>query len=113
MIPSDLTLSIDRGPTDACVRLVPVNLERVMLNLIANARDAIVGAGSSHISIGLQANDTVTLAVRDSGSGLDESTRLRMFEPFFTTKLIGRGSGLGLTLVPSTVIDAGGSIMVE
>ena len=35
MIPSDVTLTIDRGPTDACVRLVPVNLERVMLNLIA------------------------------------------------------------------------------
>ena len=38
MIPSDVTLTIDRGPTDTCVRLVPVNLERVMLKLIANAQ---------------------------------------------------------------------------
>lgn len=113
VIPSDIKMTIDPGSANACVRLVPVNLERVMLNLVANARDAIVGAGTIHISIGLQAIETVTLSIRDSGCGLDEATRQRMFEPFFTTKQTGRGTGLGLTLVQSLVIDAGGSVMVE
>lgn len=113
VIPGDIKLTIDLGAPGACVRLVPVNLERVMLNLVANARDAIVGAGSIHIAIGLQGTEIVTLSISDSGCGLDESTRQRMFEPFFTTKQLGRGSGLGLTLVQSLVIDAGGSVTVE
>ncbi|MES2603394.1 MAG: ATP-binding protein [Pseudomonadota bacterium] len=119
VIPSDIQLVLDTGVKNALIRVVPINLERALLNLVANARDAIAGHGRLNIVVGIQpAADAgqmpmVSLSVKDSGSGLDAETQQRMFEPFFTTKHVGSGTGLGLTLVQSFVLDANGSISVH
>jgi CheY-like chemotaxis protein len=106
------------------VKADAMQLEQVVLNLALNARDAMGGKGRLVISTGnlhreaqespgsLPAGDYVSLAVTDTGSGMDEETRSRIFEPFFTTKPPGEGTGLGLWTVYSIVRQAGGGIEV-
>jgi signal transduction histidine kinase len=114
----------------ALIRIDPTRLEHAILNLAANARDAmpeggrlaiIVGvepaavrsAGSMDGHRGLTDGDRVSLTVRDTGEGMDEETLARVFEPYFSTKGRGRGTGLGLAAVYGTVQDSGGDIRIE
>lgn len=111
------TLTIEDRAKDALVPMESKELEQVLLNLAANARDAISDSG--HVGIVLRepnADDLVThdrliLEVYDDGAGMDEETRARVFEPYFTTK--PHGSGLGLALVHAAIVRAGGSLTVE
>jgi two-component system cell cycle sensor histidine kinase/response regulator CckA len=122
LLPSDIELDIARRSSGR-VRLDPAQLERVLLNLVANARDAIAGAGQIEIASvnqsfhdgqhGLAPGHYVCLSVKDDGSGIDDATRQRLFEPFFTTKPGGKGSGLGLAMVRAFVLEAGGQVVVS
>jgi two-component system cell cycle sensor histidine kinase/response regulator CckA len=92
------------------------HLEQVLINLTTNARDAMDGRGTLTIdaaNANLDAGPYVQLTVRDSGSGMDEATKVRLFEPFFTTKAEAQGTGLGLAVALEIVQDSGGSIAVE
>lgn len=94
-------------------------LERVLLNLINNARDAMSGGGTIRIDIAQTQNDSkedtlgraVSIAVTDVGVGMDATTRARAFEPYFTNK--AGGTGLGLAVARHIVTRAGGLIDVE
>jgi PAS domain S-box-containing protein len=96
-------------------------IEQVILNLVVSARDAMEDGGDLRISVGVSepprlmagAGPCVLLTVADTGRGMDPETASRVFEPFFTTKERGRGSGLGLSTVYSTVRQSGGHIEVE
>lgn len=96
-------------------------LERLVMNLVMNARDAMPEGGTIAIEIeeaevddGPAAPGTwIVLSVRDQGHGIDDETREHLFEPFFTTKGPGRGSGLGLSIVHRIVERCGGFIRVE
>jgi PAS domain S-box-containing protein len=121
-----IELRVTLGARDWRVRADTGRIEQVLMNLSANARDAMPEGGSLTIEtkqlflaerdaqpLGLSSGDYVTLEVRDTGTGIDESTRERIFEPFFTTKEAGQGTGLGLSTVYGIVKLAGGAIDVQ
>ena len=101
----------------------PHQLEQVVLNLAANARDAMPNAGKLRIETSMVdaaekesapgSHRTVRLRISDTGCGMDERTRERAFEPFFTTKGPGRGTGLGLSTVYGIVHQNQGTIHVS
>jgi PAS domain S-box-containing protein len=119
-----LRLAPGLGP----VRADPGQLEQVLLNLALNARDAMPRGGrisieTSHAELtpayirrkpgtAIQPGEFVTLAVSDTGHGMDKETLSHIFEPFFTTKGVGKGTGLGLSTVYGIVKQSDGYVWV-
>lgn len=105
------------------VRADAADLEQVLMNLLVNARDAVLeqrrDAARIDVSVSNQRGDPgqadgfVVLSVRDNGVGMTESAKQHVFEPFFTSKEVGRGTGLGLATSYAIVRDLGGRIEVE
>jgi len=114
----------------------PEQIEQALLNLLANARDALPVGGRVEIDVSELNHDVDTagaewhaeagrycvLSVSDTGCGMDARTRAHMFEPYFTTKNVGnagndgstgRGTGLGLAMVHSMIRQVGGHVLVE
>lgn len=86
----------------------------VILNLTANAAQAIHGTGRFEVALTPHDDGSATdIDLRDSGPGISEEVQARMFEPFFTTKPAGQGTGLGLPIVQTLVAGFGGSLQVE
>jgi signal transduction histidine kinase len=100
-------------------KIDPVGFEMAVLNLAANARDAMPNGGMLVISTAKldashgEAPQSIVIAVSDNGSGMSEEIRARAFEPFFTTKGPGRGTGLGLASVYGFATQAGGSVEID
>ncbi len=105
-------------PPVACL---PGEFNQVILNMVVNASHAIadvIGDGSKGkgvITIGTRFNgDVAEVRIGDTGTGMPEHVRARIFDPFFTTKGVGRGTGQGLAIAHSVIVDKhGGSIQVE
>jgi PAS domain S-box-containing protein len=109
------------------VRTDTVQMEQVLMNLAANARDAMPEGGKLTIETSSAVLDRkhgrsrtdvepgryVVLAVSDTGTGMDERTRIRVFEPFFTTKEEDKGTGLGLAMVDGFARQCGGHVSVS
>jgi len=111
LIPEDVELLMELGEGVPPVDADPAQLEQVLLNLVLNARDALMGSGRIIIATAAVTGG-VRLRVSDTGVGMDDATRARIFEPFFTTKDSSKGSGLGLSTVYSIVHQCGGQISV-
>jgi PAS domain S-box-containing protein len=123
----EIDFDIVRGATPTMVVADPAQIEQIVLNLVVNARDAMPGGGRLTVTIEEIDVDQVAalaeieggggryarLSVSDTGTGIDERTRVRLFEPFFTTKEEGKGTGLGLSIVYGIVKQNHGFITVE
>ena len=96
----------------------PGRLNQVFLNLIVNAAHAVADANpeaGGKISVRSHAEDgVVAVTIADNGSGIPKHIRDKIFDPFFTTKAVGRGTGQGLSIARSIVVDAhGGTLSFE
>lgn len=109
-------IDFKREPGLGRVFIEPSQFERIVMNLVLNARDAMADGGTIGVALtgGQPAtNGHVMLAVSDMGGGIEPGVLDRIFDPFFTTKPRERGSGLGLTIVQQAVERAGGDLRVE
>jgi PAS domain S-box-containing protein len=122
----DVELNVVAAARLGRILVDPGQMERVLMNLVVNARDAMPLGGMLTIETAERKLDQsfaaertnlkpglhVLLAVSDNGNGMDRETQSRVFEPFFTTKEPGKGTGLGLATVFGIVQQSGGAISV-
>jgi signal transduction histidine kinase/ActR/RegA family two-component response regulator len=123
-LPKGIDFAVGDIPSSAILAAESVQLQQVILNLCTNAAQAMDGVGRIELSAEIQELDCgrtlshgrlapgryVSLAVRDSGRGMDEMTLARIFEPFFTTR--ADGNGLGLATVREIVSEYEGAMNV-
>ncbi|MEZ4462221.1 MAG: ATP-binding protein [bacterium] len=89
-------------------------LEQVLVNLVVNARDALVDRPNAAISIEAERREKeVLVTVSDNGSGIEPDALYRIFDPFFSTKKRGQGTGLGLAVVSQIIRNHGGRVDVS
>lgn len=126
IIGEDIQLRLYLDPKLWNIKVDPVQIEQVIMNLISNARDAMHDGGvltiqtanalldeeyaKKHISV--IPGEYVMIAIEDTGVGMTEDVKAHIFEPFFTTKEIGKGTGLGLATVYGIVKQSSGNIWV-
>ncbi|MBX7197624.1 MAG: PAS domain S-box protein, partial [Sandaracinaceae bacterium] len=124
LLGEDIELVFYPGANLGAVKADAGQIEQVLMNLAVNARDAMPSGGRLTIRtenaavddeyagrhLGMRPGSYVKIAVRDTGTGMDEVTLARIFEPFFTTKAAGKGTGLGLATVYGIVKQSNGHI---
>ncbi|HEY5998696.1 MAG TPA: response regulator [bacterium] len=120
-------LACPPAPGLRLVRCSLVHIQKVVMNLVMNAFEAIPGRGEVRMALanravtaetssaaGVPPGAYVSLRVDDTGPGIPAGELARVFEPFYTKKVLGRsGTGLGLTVVSNTVQEHGGSVTVD
>lgn len=127
LLGSQIRLQVASYPGPLTLQGNPGQIDQIVMNLLVNARDAIVGGGHVEIKTGrltisegqmegfplVVPGEYAQLLVRDDGAGMSEEVRARVFEPFFTTKGPGKGTGLGLATVYAIAHQYGGGVTVE
>lgn len=126
-LPSTIKIELSIDDNLPAVMTNPTTMNQVLLNLAINARDAMNGAGRLDICLSHVKNineksfithrpikgDWVELAVSDNGSGIDPAIINDIFTPFYTSKTIGKGTGMGLSVIYGIIKSCNGHILVE
>jgi signal transduction histidine kinase len=124
LIGEDIDLQLALAPALSAVKIDAGSIDQVVMNLVVNARDAMPHGGKLTIQTGeteiaepttgvppgIKPGRYVTLAVQDTGVGMEQTVQEHLFEPFFTTKEAGKGTGLGLSTAYGIVKQNGGDI---
>ncbi len=127
IIPSSISIITEYEKDLPSVLMNKDKLQQLIMNLCINAKDAIHEKGTIKINLKQQTNidyecacchrkldgDWVELSVSDNGSGMTEDTLIHLFEPFFTTKDIGKGTGMGMSVVHGIITSHMGHTVVE
>ena len=129
LVGEDILLSVYVAEDELPVFVDPMQIEQVLINLVANARDALEGRNNPRITLvaerrhleesrklkgaELRAGDYATIEVTDNGIGMSPEVASQAFEPYFTTKLMGKGSGLGLAIVASVATTLSGAVELQ
>ena len=109
-----IEVSLHYPTSDVVVMGNAIQLEQVFVNLLTNARDALVNAPRKNIIITcITKGQMVDISVGDTGPGIPAGLEQRIFDPFFTTKEVGVGTGLGLSIIYGIIKEHQGSIVVE
>jgi nitrogen-specific signal transduction histidine kinase/CheY-like chemotaxis protein len=125
-LPEDIELTIELAPEAPAIKVDVGMFDNALINLALNARDAMPDGGALTISTrrktyqGETADSDgeaiygayVVVSLRDTGSGIDENNLKKVLEPFYTTKGVGRGTGLGLSMVYGFVHQCGGYLLI-
>jgi signal transduction histidine kinase len=126
LLRDDVELTVKCSEEPCLVKVDPGQIQQLVLNLAANAGDAMPDGGHLDIEVkaveldetnvrqhpSLKVGRYATLAICDTGTGMDSETAAHIFEPFFTTKESGKGTGLGLATVYGIAKRSGGDIWV-
>lgn len=125
LVGEDVEILLRLSPDPGLITADPGQIEQVLMNLSANARDAMPDGGTLTFATASLTHDSATngldvgvgsfvvLTVSDTGQGMSEAVLEKLFEPFFTTKSLDKGTGLGLSTVYGIVKQSGGSIRVD
>jgi PAS domain S-box-containing protein len=109
-----IQFELDLPPPELTLECNSTLLSQVILNLLTNARDAVVGRDEKWIRISVTENEkSIEISVTDSGPGIPPENRDKIFAPFFTTKSVGAGTGLGLSVSRNTIEKHGGKIFLD
>jgi len=112
-IPDNIRINID-VPDNIQATLGPQRIERVLINLIVNAVHAMKDGGDITIRAKNEFDkEGFSFQVTDTGEGIDEKIVSKIFDPFFTTKDVGKGSGLGLSIIYGIMEQHDGNISVS
>lgn len=122
LIGETISVRVETDRQPALVEVDPSSLEQAILNLAANARDAMPLGGELVLAVrsypaclgaeSAEPQSHVAVAVSDTGTGIPPASMRHLFEPFFTTKPPGKGTGLGLPMVHGFVAQSGGHVVV-